>query len=267
MDFDFELIASPFRMQPGLRRLAVADRHLTPLRADSAIAREKRQVLQGGTARLAVAGFDPAPALAAVRDQAALDGVPDSPATVFPELAVEEDLAVLDGDTGTLPWLCVCLPSHWSPEDKLGLDFASVHRPVADNRLLIGAGRQLVSLATSGERWERHVWTISPSGRHDQHPRRQPRTPWPDTADVEAFANACFLRAERQTFFPVGRGTRQAVFTIRVMLEPLAVAVDTARKAQLLQAGLASMSPEVLRYKGLEDAREPLLQWLAARTA
>jgi len=172
---------------------------------------------------------------------------------------------VLDGATGTLPWLCVCVPSHWAPEDKLGLDFAAVHRPVADNAALIAASQQLVALATSGDCWERFVWTLSPSARHDQHPRRHPRAPWPDVADSAEFARRCWLRAERQTFFPVGRGTRQAVFAIRVMLQPLTEAVQAPGHARRLHDSLASMSPAVLDYKNLAVAREPLLRWLESR--
>ena len=182
-----------------------------------------------------------------------------------PELAFEEDLAVLDGATGTLPWLCVCVPSHWAPEDKLGLDFAAVHRPVADNPALIAAAGQLVALVTAGECWERQVWTISPSGRYDQHPRRHARSAWPDMADLDAFAARCWLRAERQAFFPVGQGTRQAVFTIRVMLQPLAEAVARPHQARRLRDSLASMSQAVLDYKNLTGARERLLGWLTSR--
>lgn len=265
MDFDFELIAAPFRMQPGLRRLAAGARHLTPLAAGSPLYEEKRRVHEAGAARHGVAGFDPAPALAAIARQATLEGHPGFDARRL-ELAFEEDFAVLDGADGTLPWLCVCVPSHWAPEDKLGLDFAAVHAPVADNAALLRAGRQLVELATSGERWERFVWSISPSPRFDGHPRRQPRAPWP-AGDDEAFAGGCWLRAERQTFFPVGQGTRQAVFTIRVMLQPLAQAVDSAAKAARLHAALSSMSDAVLAYKGLAPAREPLLRWLARKAA
>ena len=50
------------------------------------------------------------------------------------------------------------------------------------------------------------------------------------------------------------------------MLQPLAVAVDTAAKATRLHDALASMSPAVLAYKNLAPAREPLLRWLAARS-
>jgi hypothetical protein len=244
MDFDFEQIAVPFRMQPGLLRLAPGARQLTPLVPGSALYEEKRKVLEGGQSRHCVAGFDPAPALSA---------------------HAEQDLAVLDGDSTTLPWLCVCVPSHWAPEDKLGLSFAAVHAPVADNALLQSAGAKLVQLVTGGDCWERFVWTVSPSGRFDQHPRRQARTPWPQAADPQVFADQCFLRAERQTFFPVGRGTRQAVFTIQVMLQPLTQAVATREQAQRLHDSLRSMSDTVLAYKGLAAAREPLLRWLQTR--
>jgi len=267
MDFDFSHIAVPFRMQPGLRRLAPGASQLTPLEPAGRLYREKEEVLQAGRSRFSVAGFDPSHAIESIAKcaQAARAGARFDPSIPL-ELAFEEDFAVLDGETGTLPWLCVCVPSHWAPEEKLGLDFMALHTPVADNAALLAASRHLVQLATGGERWERFVWTLSPSPRYDQHPHRHARAPWPDVPGTE-FGDHCFLRAERQTFFPVGGGTRQAVFTIRVMLQPLPQAVASADKARRLHDSLASMSESVLAYKGLAGAREPLLQWLAARMA
>src|SRR3569832_2331791 len=209
MNFSLVDIAVPFRMQPGLRRLDPSDPQLTRLDPASALFADKRAVMAAGSSRHVVPGFDPSLAIAAMRDRLASE--------LAPELAYEQDIAVLDGDTGTLKWLCVCVPSHWAPEEKFGLDFSAVHMPVADNKLLVGASSHLVKLATSGECWERFVWTVSPSARYDQHPRRHPREPWPDAADIEAFGDACWLRWERQSFFPVGAGTQQAVFAIRVM--------------------------------------------------
>jgi hypothetical protein len=255
MQFDFDLVAVPFRMQPGLRRLDAAAPQLTRLDPAGALYREKLAVMQAGQSRQTMPGFDPAPAIAAMRDRL--------PSELPPEIAYEQDFAVLDGETGRLQWLCVCVPSHWAPEDKIGLDFAAVHAPVADNRLLVGAASQLVKLATSGECWERFVWTVSPSGRYDQHPTRHAREPWPLTVDVESFGKHCWLRWERQTFFPVGNGAQQAVFTIRVMLQPLHEAVAAAGAARKLHDSIASMSNEVLAYKGLAPARDRLLGWLA----
>lgn len=259
MQFDFDIVAVPFRMQPGLRRLDAADPQLTRLDAGNQLHREKLAVMQAGQSRHAVPGFDPTPAIAAMRDRL--------PSDLPPEVAYEQDFAILDGATGRLHWLCVCVPSHWAPEEKIGLDFAAVHMPVADNRLLVGASSQLVKLATSGECWERFVWTISPSGRYDQHPKRHAREPWPLAADTESFGESCWLRWERQTFFRVGAGTQQAVFTIRVMLQPLRDAIDTPGAARKLHDSITSMSQEVLAYKGLAPARESLLAWLARRAA
>jgi len=264
MDFDFSLIAVPFGMRPGLRRVEPGSLQLTPLAPDGRLRVEKEAVLRAGASRHQVPGFDPAPALHAVAAHAAAAGLPFGPRD-RPELAFEEDLAVLDGASGTLPWLCVCIPSHWAPEDKVGLDFAALHGPVADNAALVAASRQLVALVTDGNCWERHVWTVSASGRYDQHPRRHGRTAWPEAADPQQFAAGCWLRAERQTFFPVGQGTRQAVFTIRVMLQPLHEAVAEPWQARRLRDSLASMSDAVLAYKNLAPAREPLLRWLETR--
>lgn len=257
LDFDFAHVAVPFRMQPGLRRIDESYPQLLALDPHSPLFREKAAVMAAGQSRHAVAGFDASPALAAIAERL--------PSAQPLELAYEQDLAILDGATGTLPWLCVCVPSHWAPEEKVGLDFAALHAPVADNRMLVAASAPLVKLATSGECWERFVWTFSPSGRYDQHPQRHAREPWPDTQDVDAFGARCWLRTERQTFFPVGRGTQQAVFTIRVMLAPLADVARVPGAAARLHDSLATMSEAVLAYKGLAPARERLLRWLALR--
>ena len=265
MDFDFSQIPVPFAMRPGLRRLAPGRPPLTALDPGSPLAAEKRLVFEAGQSRHLRPGFDPAPALRAVSELFRAGTAPSFSPQDAPELAFEEDFAVLDGADGTLPWLCVCVPSHWAPEDKLGLDFAALHGPVADNTALVSASSQLVALVTAGDCWERQVWTITPSGRYDQHPRRHARSPWPVGDDPDAFAAQCWLRAERQAFFPVGQGTRQAVFTIRVMLQPLAEAIEDPFRARRLHGALASMSEAVLAYKNLAAAREPLLRWLASR--
>ena len=272
MDFDFEQIPVPFRMQPGLQRLAPDQAGLTHLQTGSALAAEKRAVVLAGQALHQVPGFDAGPALAAL---ARHSGTAPAPADPSPggaaalALRWEEDLAVLDGSSGTLPWMCVCVPSHWAPEDKLGLSFAALHAPVADNAALMAASDSLVRLVTDGNAWRRHVWTLTPDSRYDQHPRRITRRPWPDTLDDADFASRCFLRVERQTFIPVSdgdnAGLRQAVFSIRVMIQPLHEAVSSAARARRLHDALASMSTAVLDYKNLRPAREPLLRWLSQR--
>jgi len=265
LSFDFSQVPVPFAMRPGLRRVDQSSLRLTPLDPASLLAAEKRAVFEAGQSRHITAGFDAAPALMAIARLAGAGATRRIRSAGPPELAFEEDFAVLDGETGTLPWLCVCVPSHWAPEEKLGLDFNALHGPVADNAALISASRQLVALVTAGDCWERQVWTVTPCARYDQHPKRHARADWPATTDPAAFARQCWLRAERQTFFPVGQGTRQAVFAIRVMLWPLAAAIEAPWQARRLSDSLASMSDAVLAYKNLAAARTRLLRWLETR--
>lgn len=172
-------------------------------------------------------------------------------------LAVQEDLALVDGRSATLPWLAVALPSHWRPADKIGRHFAEVHAPVADNTLLLAAGAHLMRLVSSAERWERFVWTLTPHAGLDAHPDRcQPA--WPD--DPLAVPEAAHWRSEHQTFWPLGDGL--ALFTIHVDCAPMAQALTAPAHARRVHAALASMSPAVLAYRGLTHAQAPLLQWL-----
>jgi dimethylamine monooxygenase subunit A len=315
MRFDFSLVTAPFRMQPGLRRVALGTAQLTASAPGGRHLREKMAVLGSAPtqALCAVPGFDETLALHAIAAEseriglgafrvghaphgaprceapllgwalegdrvvgagdpaigALLDALPAHlrrPALV--SLAFAEDFAVLDGGDATVPWLAVCLPSHWAPEDKVGRPFAAVHAPVADGELLRAASASLATLVTGDERWERFVWTVTADPRLHQHPTRSD-VAWPeatgdDRADVEALAAAASLRSERQTFIPIA-GSRRAVFTILVDSAPLADAVATADDARRLHDAIASMSAAVLAYRRLDRARDRLLSWLALR--
>ncbi|MBV9890140.1 MAG: DUF3445 domain-containing protein [Rhizobacter sp.] len=316
MAFDFSLVTAPFRMQPGLRRVAPGCAQLTANRVGDRHLREKLAVLGSAPtqALCAVATFDETLALVAIAAESARLGlaafhVERTPAgTVLCEapllgwstdgervvgdgdaaigavlgalpahlrraalvsLAFAEDFAVLDATTATVPWLAVCLPSHWAPEDKVGRAFAAVHAPVADGELLRAASASLAALVTGAERWERFVWTITADSRLHQHPARS-SVAWPGPLggdaqeDREALVALASLRSERQTFLPIP-GARQAVFTILVDSLPLAQAVVAAEDARRLHDALASMSPPVLAYRRLDRARDRLLGWLAAR--
>jgi len=307
MSFDFSAVHAPFRMQPGLRRLAAGAQQLTPNRLGDRVLLEKLAVLSNHAdqALLVADGFDAGTALRALAAHAAAehpaafawDGdthwqahqlgwslrgevpVGDGPAEIgaclralpaawraaaLLALAFAEDFAIIDGSSGQIPWLAVCLPSHWAPEDKIGRHFAQVHAPVADNQLLITASEHLTRLVTGAERWERFVWTITRHPTLSQHPQRCSTAPWSADAGVDALAARAFFRTERQTFIPLPDAA-QAIFTIQVQMQPLAEAIYSPAHARQLHAALASMSPSVLAYRSLTEARDRLLAWLAAR--
>lgn len=306
--FDFAAVTAPFRMQPGLRRLAPGAPQLTPLAAGARALGEKLGVLQSHPfqALLAAPGFDAGPALQALSDHAAaahpdawrrdaqgwhaphlgwslcgdaqapqahaaaLPGIGPCLAALPPEwrlpgllsLTFAEDFAVIDGDSARIPWLAVCLPSSWAPEDKVGRHFAEVHAPVADNALLLASGEHLAWLVTQPERWERFVWTLTRHPRLHAHPARLDPAPWPSQAGADEIAARTHFRTEHQTFIPVP-GVHQAIFTIRVDLAPLAEALADPAHARRVHDALESMSPAVLAYRGLADVRDRLLDWLA----
>jgi hypothetical protein len=306
MPFDFASVSAPFRMQPGLRRLAAGTPQLTPNHPGARALREKLAVLgaYANQALLGTPGFDAGPALQALSEHAAAEHPAAWSATAAhahmlgwslqgdeprqhndkqpevgaclralqPEwrlpallsLAFVEDFAVIDGATAHIPWLAVCLPSGWAPEEKVGHHFAQVHAPVADNQLLITASEHLARLVTGSDRWERFVWTITRHPRLHAHPARQDPTPWPTDATPEQLAQDAFFRTEHQTFIPLPE-LRQAVFTIRVDLQPLTQALPAPVHARQLHDSLASMSADVLAYRRLTDARDRLLDWLGTQ--
>ena len=76
LGFDFDAaVAAPFRMQPGLRRMAGGATHLTPLAPGSRHQREKLAVLSAfpELALQSAEGFDAGPALAALATHAAAE--------------------------------------------------------------------------------------------------------------------------------------------------------------------------------------------------
>ncbi len=179
-------------------------------------------------------------------------------------LAFAEDFALIESRSARIPWLAVALPSHWAPEHKVGLHFAQVHVPVADNGVLLAAGDALARLVGTATRWERFVWNVTPRPTLNAHPAL-PAAAWRPAA-ADAVAAQAWWRTERQTFIPVP-DAGLAVFTILVDTQPLAQAIDSPAKAQRLHDAIASMSPAVLDYRILGGVRDALLDGLARRAA
>jgi dimethylamine monooxygenase subunit A len=181
-------------------------------------------------------------------------------------LAFEEDFAILDAASGAVPWMAVALPSFWAPREKVGLHFAAVHAPVADNSLLLRASEGLVHLVTEPSvRWERYVWTLTGHTRLHAHPAHVPaQHGWPSDLQAAQVGAHARWRSERQTFIPVP-DRAQSVFTIRVEVHPLVDVLGSREQAQSLHASLASMSEAVLQYRGLQATQPALLAWLDQR--
>lgn len=305
MPFDFDAaVQAPFRMQPGLRRLAAGAAQLSPVRPGSAHWNAKLAVLSARApqALCAARGFDAAPAVQALCRHAAAE----HPAAWSWDGARAQahalGLAVADGAVQALGagadarslaclqalspgWRLAGLLSLAFAEDFAVLDSAStaipwlavalpshwapeqkVGRPFADVHAPV-ADNALLLQAAQG------------LARLVAGPDRWERFVWTVTPHGALAAHpahppagswdgqpldAAWWRTERQTFLPVP-GAAQAVFTILVEVRPLPEAIDSPARAARLHAAVASMSAPVLAYRGLAGVRGRLLAWLAAR--
>ena len=278
-------VSSPFRMRPGLARLAAGGHAPAELPTlfvrdalASAYAGHKRAALQAHRARCQIGQADPAVLQAIADAYQAQTGVGLAPGADALALGLQEDFVILhdetDGETGARTlrtrFLSVCFPSNWSPAEKHGLDFAAIHAPVADNALLQAGGQGIVDMAFRQAPMLRHVWLLTPSGDLPQHPETR-RTRWEDAlaaADAPGASgrliDQVFYRVERQTTLPLP-ALQRGVFFIRVLVCPLgeALGVGPGRAAQLAEA-LASMSEAVVAYRGMGAVRERLCAELGA---
>ena len=266
-------VGTPFRMRPGLSRLAVAgEAALAPPlfvrdAQAGAYADHKRAVLRAQTHRAPVGEADSAVLAVIAQAYASQTGVVLAPDADALAEGLQEDFVILHdepGDGFRARFLSVCFPSNWNPAEKLGLDFMAIHAPVADNALLQAGARGIVDMAFRQAPMLRHVWLLTPSGDLAQHPETR-RARWEDALAAADAPDATgrlidqvFFRVERQTTLPLP-ALRRGVFFIRVVVARLVdvLAVAPGGAAELADA-LASMSEAVLAYRGMAAVRERL---------
>jgi dimethylamine monooxygenase subunit A len=265
-------ISSPFRMRPGLSRLAPPGPSPAPAlfvrdALAGAYAAEKRRLRREHPTRTPIGAADPQVLAAIAQAYAAQTGVSLAPEAGTLALGMQEDFVVLhdESDNGVdsvrTRFLSVSFPSNWTPAEKLGLDFAAIHAPVADNALLQAGGKGIIDMAFRQAPMLRHVWLLTPNGDLAQHPETR-QTRWEDAlgaADAPGASgrllDQVFFRVERQTTLPLP-ALRRGVFFIRVMVAPLpqVLAVAPERAAELSET-LASMSEAVVAYRGMTAVR------------
>ncbi|MBZ8139849.1 hypothetical protein CLD22_08045 [Rubrivivax gelatinosus] len=306
MSFDFDAaVTAPFRMQPGLRRLAPGARQLSPLAPGSRHQREKLAVLSAfaGDALLQRPGFDAAPALQALCAHAAAehptafawDGVRAQALLAGVAVAGAEVERLGRSRSGDAVQRCLQqLAPPWRLAGLLALAFAEdfaivdgsdgslpwlavalpsnwapedkVGRSFAAAHTPVADNRLLLGAADA------LTALVTDGGARERfvwnvspHPRLHAH---PRRVDGAGWALTPVERAWWRTerqTFLPVPGRRQAVFTIEVQVQPLAEVLLVPGRAARLHAAIASMSPAVLTYRGLAPVHEALLAWLAAR--
>jgi heme-dependent oxidative N-demethylase alpha subunit-like protein len=152
---------------------------------------------------------------------------------------------------------CVCFPSSWSFEEKVGRPLDAIHTPVPTfNAQFANPVKQFLARMKPGISWERINWGLSRTPELNQHPhRRLPRL------DASVDLNEVWFRVEYQSLVALPR-TGSILFGIRLIIEPLShLATDSAFASGLSRA-LATIPESVATYKGLQPARQRLIDLL-----
>ena len=179
---------------------------------------------------------------------------------------VPEDLAVVSVKSDVVHWISAihaCAPNYWAPADKVGQTFASIHSPVAGMESTNRAQQQMVNAMIFKGPYVRFSWGLVTDCYLNHHPQPAPgHDPaiWQGRI-FDPMHPALFLRVERQVawgFPEIGA----ALFTIRTYVQDCAEITRNITKRTQLIAAIKSMTEAQLRYKGLLDQKEGVLQWL-----
>src|SRR3954469_3071380 len=152
---------------------------------------------------------------------------------------------------------CVCFPSSWALEEKIGRPLDAIHGPVPTlNEQFANPVQQFLARIKPGISWERINWGLSRSPELNQHPsRRLPRL------DATVSAEEVWFRAEYQSLLSLSK-TNAVLFGIRLVIEPLTKLLKNREFVAGLHRGIQSMPENIAIYKGIAPARARLLDLL-----
>jgi hypothetical protein len=169
----------------------------------------------------------------------------------------EPDYLLLEREGLRLVCGCVCFPSSWSVEEKLGLPIAQIHAVVPGLNVAIGRQIQVfLEKLKPGVSWTRSNWGLSRSPDRNQHPTRQLRR-----LEATVGLEDVFFRVEEQSLVALPE-TLGILFGIRIRIFPLRDFVGREAGAQLRHA-LETMPEDMARYKGIGPARARILSLLS----
>ncbi len=179
-------------------------------------------------------------------------------------LQVQEDIAIVVADdlNDWVTYINVSAPSHWDPSTKLGMSFFDGHSSVPGFDRINRAAYGLVQAMILRGPWVRFVWSCESDTYLDHHPISSPGHD-PAIWDGRQFhLNAFSVRTDRQVVWGLPE-VNAALFFMRVsFVRGEDIKSDEALLTSLATA-VGTMSPEALRYKGLDRELTSLLRQFA----
>ncbi len=254
----------PHQFKMGLRR-SDAVPWLDPVPADpatAAVLMERIHWLKENPQRHAVSSPSAEPLLAAtIAWRQNLGGRPiEASLPLLGSIWTPDFLLLRRNDEGEFCFVggCVCFPSSWAPEEKIGLPLTAIHAAVPGLNPQIGARiRTFFDRLPPEGVFERSNWSLAATPELNLHPAlNRPRL------GPTARLAQTYLRVERQAFIrlPEHEGL---LFLIRLELHPLAEVVQDAEIRDAFVAHFSSLPNPLASYKGLATARPTLLQQLS----
>jgi dimethylamine monooxygenase subunit A len=152
---------------------------------------------------------------------------------------------------------CLCAPSSWRLNDKLGQPIEFIHGPVPGLNAYIGATiNKFLAALKPGLASLRHNWGLSRSPELNQHPDRAL-----PLLDATVSAEEVWLRVEHQALIALPK-SGGILFGIRVVNYSLNEVKANQLAAGRLGRALETMPEEMARYKNLAKARGRILHLL-----
>jgi hypothetical protein len=165
---------------------------------------------------------------------------------------VQEDLCLMRpaGSSHILAAASLCFPTRWRLNEKIGRALDAIHAPVPGlNERMGGAMARFFHHAKTDRPVWRLGWSLVDSPALFQ-PGGDGRTERDPTITSENAGARVWLRVERQTLRRLAV-SGNVLFTIRIHRTPLGLVAADRVKAALLRDALATMPPEIARYKSL----------------
>jgi dimethylamine monooxygenase subunit A len=179
---------------------------------------------------------------------------------------IQEDITVICRRFDGSNWLSavhLCYPNHWSAEEKIGKDFATIHTPVAGIEKINLRADAIVNTMISQKPMVRFAWGLSTDTRLNHHPEPPPgvtTSQW-QGRNFDLNHPRLYLRIERQVIWGLPEYDA-ALFTIRTYFRDCSVIKQDPVLRSKLYTAVESMTPDALIYKGLTASRNSILQWL-----
>lgn len=181
---------------------------------------------------------------------------------------IQEDITVICRDRDGKNWVSaihLCFPNHWSAQEKIGQDFATVHVPVAGMEKINRQANKIVDTMIERRPTVRFAWGLSTDTRLNHHPQA------PQNISTEEWCGRSFnfngnnprlyLRIERQTIWGLPK-SNAALFTIRTYFRDCNVIRQNRELKSKLLSAIESMTSDSLVYKGLAASKKDILMWL-----